>query len=152
MLPPASLARSSTALCEMSVLRLLDWREDAFACRVMHSAVLQFSSVEVINKVGNVVGTAHLIGSHILPKPEQVCEPEKCCTLNEQDGERALLIRGSKDWGICIGKWDGFVKGVWGRLGRKGEPGKPGTRGTPGIEGQPGSLSIKFFSLSGRQE
>ena len=72
---------------------------------------------------------------------------EKCCTLNEMAGERAILIRGSKDWGICVGKWEGFVKGVPGVPGVKGTPGNPGVRGTPGIKGQPGFLAIKFFSL-----
>ena len=75
-----------------------------------------------------------------------------------------MLIRGSKDWGICIGKWQGVVKGVPGVPGVSGTKGTPGTsetpaikgipgiRGKPGTRGQPGSLSVKFFSLTEKQE
>ena len=118
----------------------------------MHSALPQFSSVEVIHNVGRVVSTAHLIRGDVLPTTEQVINPEKCCTMNEMAGERAIVIRGSQDWGICVGKWEGFVKGVPGVAGVDGTPDKPGVKGTPGIKGQPGCLSIKFFSLFGTRE
>ena len=152
ILSPASLAQS-LAPCEMSVHRLFDHRQqEVFTCRIMHSARLLFSSVEVINSVGSVVSTAHLIRGNVLPTKEQLKWPHKCCIVDEMAGERAILIRGSKDWGICIGKWDGFVKGVAGVAGVRGKPGEPGIKGTPGIKGQPGSLSIKFFSLFEKQE
>ena len=103
----------------------------------MHSAQLLFSSVEVIDHAGSVVSTAHLIRGDVIPTREQVDNPEKCCTMNEIAEERAILIRGSHDWGICVGKWKGFVKGV---------------TGVPGTKGKPGRLSIKFFSLFGKCE
>ena len=133
-LPPASLACLPKASYETSTGQVfygLDRK--AFTYRVMHSVALQLSSVEVINNDGNVVSTAHLIQNHVLPRQLQVRNKEATCTLNE--GERAFLVRGSKDWGICIGKWEGYVRGV------------PGTRGTHGIPGSPGQLKIKFFSL-----
>ena len=152
ILSPASLAQSS-ALCEMLVHRLFDHRQqEVFTCRIMHSARLLFSSVEVINSAGSVVSTAHLIRGNVLPTKEQLKWPQKCCTVDEMAGERAILIRGSKDWGICIGKWDGVVKGVAGVAGVPGKPGEPGIKGKPGIKGHPGSLSITFFSLFEKQE
>lgn len=69
--------------------------------------------------------------------------------LNQQEGERVIFIRGSKDWGICVGKWDGFVKGVFGVFGVKGECGKLGVKGIFGIKGQLGRLIFKFFLLFG---
>ena len=133
-LPPASLTRLPEASCETSTVQVLyGLDQEAFTYRIMHSVALQLSSVEVINNDGNVVSTAHLIQSHTLPRQLQVSNKEANCTLNE--GERAFLIRGSKDWGICIGKWEGYVRGV------------PGTRETRGIPGNPGYLKIKFFSL-----
>ena len=103
ILSPVSLAQSAKAPCEMSDHLLFDSRgRPAFVCRVIHSAVLQLSCVQVINKV---VGLAYLIRQNVLPKRGQVRKPKKCCTLDLQEGERAMLIRGSKDWGICIGKW-----------------------------------------------
>ena len=59
--------------------------------------------------------------------------------------------RSKKDWGICISKWHGFVKGVPGVAGVKGTEGNRGVRGTPGVKGRPGRLSLKFFSLFGKQ-
>jgi len=118
----------------------------------MHSALLLFSSVEVIDHAGRVVSTAHLIREDVIPTREQVKNTEKCCTMNEMAGERAVLIRGSQDWGICVGKWEGFVKGVPGVPGKEGTPDNPGVKGIPGIKGQPGHLSIKFFSLFGSCE
>ena len=132
--PPASLACLPETSCETSTGQVFyGLNREAFTYRVMHSVALQLSSVEVINNDGNVVSTAHLIQSHTLPRQLQVSNKEANCTLNE--GERAFLVRGSKDWGICIGKWDGYVRGV------------PGTRETRGIPGNPGYLEIKFFSL-----
>ena len=140
-LPPASLACLPEASCETSTGQVfygLD--QEAFTYRVMHSVALQLSSVEVINSDGNVVSTAHLIQSHVLPRQLQVSNKEANCTLNE--GERAFLVRGSKDWGICIGKWEGYVRGV-----PAVAPSKRSRWGTRGIPGNPGYLKIKFFSL-----
>ena len=151
-LSPFSL-NQTVASSEMSLHRLVDYFErEAFICRVMHSAELLFSSVEVMNHVGDVVSTAHLLRGNVLPAKKQVGEPQFCRTLDEAGGERAMLIRGCKDWSICIGKWKGVVKGVPGVPGIKGSEGSPGVKGTPGVKGQPGDLCIEFFSLSGVQE
>ena len=40
-------------------------------------------------------------------------------SLNPRAGERAVLIKNNQgDWGILIGKWIGFKKGVAGVKGR----------------------------------
>ena len=151
-LSPCSL-NQTLASSEMSLHRLVDcWGREAFTCRVMLSAELLFSSVEVMNHVDEVVSTAHLLRGNVLPTKEQVDKPQFCCNLDEAGGERAMLIRGCKDWGICIGKWKGAVKGVPGVPGIKGSEGSPGVKGTPGVKGQPGDLCIEFFSLFGVQE
>ena len=36
-----------------------------------------------------------------------------CCTMDESGGGKAMLIRGCKDWGLWIGKWDEVVEGVF---------------------------------------
>ena len=137
----------------MSVHRVLDYRQrDAFTCRIMHSAELQLSSVEIVDNAKNVVSTAHVIRTDALPSREQLSNPDKYCTLDQTAGERAILIRGSEDWGICIGSWKGLVQGMPGVPGVPGVPDKSGIKGTPGIQGKPGLLSIKFFSLFGEQE
>ena len=59
--------------------------------------------VEVINNAGDVVSTAHLLQGNTLPSREQVSKPYGCCTLD--GNEKAMLIRGNKDWGVCIGTW-----------------------------------------------
>lgn len=59
--------------------------------------------VEVINNAGDVVSTAHLLQGNTLPSREQVSDRKGCCTLD--GNERAMLIRGNKDWGVCIGTW-----------------------------------------------
>ena len=109
----------------------------------MHSTLLQLSSVEVIfNNAGMVVSTAHVVSGDAIPLIQQVSKPNKRCTPKKEKGERAVLIREKKDWGIFIGKWHGLVKGV---------PGVPGVKGIPGGKGQPGRLSLKFFALLGKQ-
>ena len=54
-----------------------------------------------------------LICPSFLPTKERVSKFPFCCTLNESGGERAMLIRGCKNWGLCIGKWDGVFDGVF---------------------------------------
>ncbi|KAK2573056.1 hypothetical protein P5673_002087 [Acropora cervicornis] len=152
ILSPALLAQSSSLSCEVAIHRLVDYRHrEGFTCRVMHSTLLQLSSVEIINNTGIVVSTAHVVSGDAIPQIQQVSDPNKCCTLKPEEGERAVLIRGKKDWGICIGKWHGFVKGVPGVAGVKGTEGNRGVRGTPGVKGQPGRLLLKFFALFGMQ-
>jgi len=43
----------------------------------------------------------------------------KCPTLNFSDGERAMIIKDSVgDWGIVVGRWEKFRKGIPGVRGR----------------------------------
>ena len=117
LFPPPSLLVSQSKLCEMSMQEVFDSNEcKAFSCRVMHckdSGFHQLSSVEVVNSDGDVVSTAHLLQRGALPSREQIKSSQvgvyikdlrKFCTVNEKE-ERAMLIRGQKDWGICIGSW-----------------------------------------------
>ena len=142
-LSPALLAQSSSLSCEVAIHRLVDYRHrEAFTCRVMHSALLQLSSVEIINNTGIVVSTAHVVSGDDTPLIQQVSKPNKRCAPKKEKGERALLIREKNDWGIFIGKWHGLVKGV---------PGVPGVKGIPGGKGQTGRLPLKFFAFFGKQ-
>lgn len=80
-LSPFSL-NQTVASSEMSLHRLMDYFErEAFICRVMHSAELLFSSVEVMNQVGDVVSTAHLLRGNVLPAKKQVGEPQSVVAL-----------------------------------------------------------------------
>ena len=138
-LSPVGLAQTAPE-SEMSVQRIFDYRnQEAFTYRVMHSAALLLSSVEILDLDGKVAASTHLLGNDMLPSKVQVNTEELCCTL--EDGERAMLIRGQRDWGICVGKWEGFVQGV------PGEPQEEGIQGDPKTPGQPGHLKVKFFSL-----
>jgi hypothetical protein len=43
----------------------------------------------------------------------------KCPTINFSEGERAMIVKDYfGDWGIIIGKWAEFRKGVPGKPGR----------------------------------
>ena len=153
-LPPGVLAEGRGPF-STSVHQIVDFRgREALSCRVTHSATAMVSSVEILDLYGVIVGSAHMIGSDVLPREDQVKNKEACCTLDPtQAGERALLIRGQKDWAVCVGKWVGMVKGVSGVRGVKGVAGskgqKPvrGVKGTPGKPGQPGHLEVKYFPL-----
>lgn len=48
----------------------------------------------------------------------QVEDQAKTVTLEPKRGERAMIIKNaSGDWGILIGRWDGYKVGVPGRRG-----------------------------------
>ena len=103
-----SLSVSPSENCEMALQEVFDSHDRlAFSCRVMHWGIRRgfhpMACVEVINNAGDVVSTAHLLQGNTLPSTEQVSDRKGCCTL--EDNERAMLIRGSRDWGICIGTW-----------------------------------------------
>ena len=100
---------SFTPSVECQLQKVFDFHDRlAFSCRVMHKGGMGRGShpisVVVINNAGDIVSTAHLLQRSTLPSWKQVNDPNGCCTL--EDNERAMLIRGSKDWGICIGRWE----------------------------------------------
>lgn len=114
--------------CEAATHTLLDVRgRDAFKCRVVHSTATVLSAVEIFSLHNVVVASAYSIKSAILPEKETIEGEERCITLSQMEGERAMLIRGQKDWGICTGKW---------------QKGKLFNRSA-------GQVEIKFFSLHG---
>ena len=100
---------SFTSSVECQLQNVFDCHDRlAFSCRVMHQWGMGRGyhpmSVVVINNAGHVVSTAHLVQRSTLPSWKQVNDQNGCCTL--EDNERAMLIRGSKDWGICIARWE----------------------------------------------
>ena len=101
---------SFTSSVECQLQKVFDCHDRlAFSCRVMHQDGMGRGnlpmSVVVINNAGDIVSTAHLLQRSTLPSWKQVMNDRKgCCTL--EDNERAMLIRGRKDWGICIGRWE----------------------------------------------
>ena len=104
-----SLSVSPSENCEMAQQEVFDSHDRlAFSCRVMHWGIRRgfhpMACVEVINNAGDVVSAAHLLQGNTLPSREQVSDPSGCCTLD--GNERAMLIRGNKDWGVCIGTWE----------------------------------------------
>ncbi|XP_057306300.1 uncharacterized protein LOC130644636 [Hydractinia symbiolongicarpus] len=104
---------------------------NSFTWRMVHCQKPTLSAVEILDLYGNVVSTAHTIGSHSLPNKKQVSDASKLFT-HKPAVERALLIRGSKgDWGILKSSWFGFAKG---------------TRST---QGRLGSLVLSLFLLDG---
>ncbi|XP_078364164.1 uncharacterized protein LOC144648506 [Oculina patagonica] len=114
--------------CEAATHTLLDVRKrEAFKCRVVHSTTAVLSAVEVITLHNVAVASANTVNSAVLPEKESIEGEERCVPLSQQDGERAMLIRGRKDWGICIGKWQK------GKLLRRSA----------------GQVEITFFSLHG---
>ena len=91
---------------EAATHTLLDVRgRDAFKCRVVHSTAAVLSAVEVISLHNVTVASAYTVNSAVLPEKKSIEGEERCVPLNQKEGERAILIRGRKDWGICIGKW-----------------------------------------------
>ena len=92
--------------CESATHTLLDLRgREVFRCRVVHSIAATLSAVEIISLHGIVVASAHTINPNILPERGSIEDDKRCVYLNHMDGERAMLIRSRKDWGVCIGKW-----------------------------------------------
>ena len=105
MLSPADFSKTYLP-CEAATHTLLDCRgREAFRCRVLHSTAAALSAVEVISIHGIVVASAHTIDPNVLPDKGCIEDLTRCVHLNQAEGERAMLIRSRKDWGICIGKW-----------------------------------------------
>lgn len=64
-------------------------------------------------------------------------------TLSQEKAQRAMLIKDCfGDWGVVVGEWSGFRRGVAGTPGVKGVQ-----RGVPGIPGKPGCLMLAFYQL-----
>ena len=105
MLSPSDFAKTYLP-CESATHILLDCRgKEAFRCQVVHSTTAALSAVEIISLQGIVVASAHTISPNILPQKGSIKDHKRCAYINQTEGERAMLIRGPKDWGICIGKW-----------------------------------------------
>ena len=105
MLAPNDFGKPSLP-CEAATHTLLDVRKrDAFRCRVVHSTEAVLSAVEIFSLHNVAVASAYSIKSTIIPEKGSIEGEERCATLNQMEGERAMLIQGQKDWGICIGKW-----------------------------------------------
>eukprot|EP00898_Chlorokybus_atmophyticus_P007664 jgi/Chlat1/789/Chrsp104S01308 len=59
-----------------------------------------------------VEAAAHMSGPYELPTPHQVDARLITVTLDEANGERAMIIRGRDgDWGVCKGTWVGKRRG-----------------------------------------
>ena len=105
MLSPRDLAKNYLP-CESATHTLLDCRgRESFKCRVVHSTAGLLSAVEIISLDGVVVASAHTMDLNTLPDKAAIEDHTRCAYLDRVEGERAMLIRSKKDWGICIGKW-----------------------------------------------
>lgn len=105
MFPSSDFAKTYLP-CESATHLLMDSRgREAFRCRVVHSTAAKLSAVEVIDAQGIVVASAHTIKPNILPDKGSVEDHKRCVYLNHMEGQRAMLIRSRRDWGICIAKW-----------------------------------------------
>lgn len=105
MLSPSDLAKPLLP-CSAATQSVLDWRErEAFRYRIVHSSVGVISAVEIFNLYDQFVASAHTINPSTLPERDAVQDAKKSIVLNRVEGERAMLIRGKRDWAVCIGKW-----------------------------------------------
>jgi len=103
MLSPSDLAKSHLA-CDYSSHPVLDRKGNrVFTCRVVHSSDASLSAVEIINTRDHVVASAHTLSPNTFPERIAVEDQRKNIFLNKDEGERAMLIRGNKDWAVCIG-------------------------------------------------
>ena len=105
MLSPSDLANPFVP-CDAFTHPVLDWKgNQVFRCRVVHSSAVLLSAVEIINAYDQVVATAHTVSPGTLPERDDVDDHRNCVFFNQAEGERAMLIRGRKDWAVCIGNW-----------------------------------------------
>ncbi|KAL9978859.1 hypothetical protein ACROYT_G016439 [Oculina patagonica] len=104
MLTPSDLAKPHLP-CDYSTNNILDWRgNQVFKCRVVHASNAALSAVEIIGNYDQVVASAHTISANMFPKQSTVEDQRNNIFLNRDEGERAMLVRGHKDWAVCIGK------------------------------------------------
>ena len=105
MLSPSDLARPDVP-CDSSTHKVIDSRGNkTFHCRVVHSSAALLSAAEVIDESDQVVATTHTISPSTLPRMDDVEDHKNSIVLNQEEGERAMLIRGNQDWAVCIGHW-----------------------------------------------
>ena len=132
MVSPSDLSKQSLP-GEISTYRVFDWRRrEVFKCRIIHSASAILSAVEVIDVSDDkVVAVAHTVNPSTLPERDAIEDEISSLFLNQVEGERAMLIRGQEDWGVCIGKWE------------KGSDQQ--------IKDSESFLRIKFFKLFGKR-
>lgn len=105
MFSPSDLAKPLLP-CSAATQSVLDWRErEAFRYRIVHSSVGVISAVEIFSLYDQFVASAHTIHPGSLPERDALQDAKKSIVLNQVEGERAMLIRGKKDWAVCIGKW-----------------------------------------------
>ncbi|XP_060588834.1 uncharacterized protein LOC132744218 [Ruditapes philippinarum] len=105
----------ASSLCQTATHRFkskLSGETLPFEVTVFHSQSLLMSVIQVICN-NKMVAVAHLIASDQLPLPTQVVAVN--VKLNPKEGERAVLIKNNEgDWGIVIGRWRYFKKGMKG--------------------------------------
>ena len=91
--------------CELSVYRVYSYcGKAAFTCRVLNAEPADVMVLEVVNTEGITVASAHLVDNNLFPSPSEPLEDSsKCVTTKTSDSETVLLVRGSSDWGICVG-------------------------------------------------
>ena len=107
VLPPSAMAQPM-APCMMSNQEVTDiYGREVFTCRVIQSSATSLSAIELIDRRAEVVATAHVLDANTLPTKRDVTQAETggCITADFCEGERAVLIRGNRDWAICVGKW-----------------------------------------------
>ena len=108
-LSPEDMARPIFP-CESFTHCFIDSRRGnkLFNCRVVHAnqGNNPLSAVEIVDPDENAVATAHLLSPTALPHEGAIEDRKACVFLNDAwEGERAMLVRGQKDYGVCIGKW-----------------------------------------------
>ncbi|WAR03170.1 hypothetical protein MAR_009728, partial [Mya arenaria] len=75
-----------------------------------------------------------------------VGDGSKCVTLEPKNGERAMIIKNATgDWGILIGRWDGYKIGMPAVRGTRAKPGRPGSQGRPGY------LTLLLYKVASRK-
>ncbi|XP_045187309.2 uncharacterized protein LOC123545092 [Mercenaria mercenaria] len=127
---------SASIVCKAATHRLKTMISgtSVFTVRVIHSQPMIMSVIQVFCK-DKMVAVAHLIASDQLPLPTQVNQNE--VTLNPKQGERAVLIKNNQgDWGILVGRWTGFKRGVAGKYSERA------------VYGSPGALVMMFYRFS----
>ncbi|XP_060588854.1 uncharacterized protein LOC132744229 [Ruditapes philippinarum] len=126
-----SRPEGASNLCQTATHRLKSLSGETMPVEVtvIHSQPLLMSVIQVICNE-KMVAVAHLIASDQLPLPTQVSEVN--VNLNPKKGERAVLIKNNEgDWGIVIGCWRDFKRGIKGKLSERavlGNPGQPTAR------------------------
>ncbi|KAL3852861.1 hypothetical protein ACJMK2_016470 [Sinanodonta woodiana] len=142
----AHLTTGTDDMCQIADHRLTNHTGQViFTCRIAHNLPLLMSTIQVYHQ-DKTVAVAHLIEPDQLPLPTQVSKADKSVVLSPKSKERAVIIKNNAgDWGICVGRWAGFRKGIPVIAGRRGQQGRRGTRGLPG------TLKVSFYKMSTRR-